>query len=240
MVELMRTTDLVHLSWAQAMLEAEGIPFLLVDLHTSSVEGRDRRLPAPAARAAGADHARAPGAGRGRARDRGRRRRLSDLTEGTLLGGRVRLLQPRQGYRVAIDPVLLAAAVPARTGESVLDAGLGSGAASLCLLARVPGCAACGIELQPALAELARRNALLNGMAVEVVEGDLLEPPAALRGRQFAHVITNPPYAEAGGGPVSPDPQRGRAHAGADIAAWIDACLKRLEPRWLPDHHPPC
>ena len=49
-------------------------------------------------------------------------------------------------------------------------------------------------------------------------------------GRQFAHVITNPPYAEAGGGPVSPDPQRGRAHAGADTAAWIDACLKRLEP----------
>jgi hypothetical protein len=39
MVELIRTTDLVHLSWAQAMLEAAGIPFLLVDLHTSSVEG---------------------------------------------------------------------------------------------------------------------------------------------------------------------------------------------------------
>jgi tRNA1(Val) A37 N6-methylase TrmN6 len=153
-----------------------------------------------------------------------------DLTEGTLLGGRVRLLQPRQGYRVAIDPVLLAAAVPARTGESVLDAGLGSGAATLCLLARVPGCVACGIELQPPLADLARRNATLNGMAVDVVEGDLLDPPAALRGRQFAHVITNPPYAEAGVGPVSPDPQRGRAHAGADTAAWIDACLKRLEP----------
>ena len=131
---------------------------------------------------------------------------------------------------MAIDPVLLAAAVPAQTGETVLDAGLGSGAASLCLLARVPGCAACGIELQPALAELARCNTVLNGMALEVVEGDLLDQPAALRGRQFAHVITNPPYAEAGGGPVSPDPQRGRAHAGADTAAWIDACLKRLEP----------
>jgi tRNA1(Val) A37 N6-methylase TrmN6 len=142
----------------------------------------------------------------------------------------VRLLQPRHGYRVAIDPVLLAAAVPARPGETVLDAGLGSGAASLCLVARVPTCSASGIELQPALAELARRNAALNGMALEVLEGDLLDAPATLRGRQFAHVITNPPYAEAGSGTVPTDPQRGRAHGGGDTGAWVDACLKRLEP----------
>ena len=58
----------------------------------------------------------------------------SDLT----LGGRVRLRQPAEGYRVAVDPVLLAAAVPAGPGSRVLDLGCGVGAAALCLLTRVP------------------------------------------------------------------------------------------------------
>ena len=35
------------------------------------------------------------------------------VTDDSLLGGRVALRQPAEGYRVAIDPVLLAAAVPA-------------------------------------------------------------------------------------------------------------------------------
>ena|GEM_PF-4880497 len=56
-----------------------------------------------------------------------------------LLGGRVVCMQPVDGFRVAIDPVLLAAAVPAQAGERVLDAGTGTGAAALCLGARVDG-----------------------------------------------------------------------------------------------------
>ena len=60
-------------------------------------------------------------------------------TEDRLLGGKVRLRQPRDGYRAAIDPVLLAASVPAKPGERVLDLGTGAGAAALCLMARVEG-----------------------------------------------------------------------------------------------------
>jgi tRNA1(Val) A37 N6-methylase TrmN6 len=152
-------------------------------------------------------------------------------TTNALLGGKVRLLQPGgRGYRVAIDPVLLAAAVPASPGEAVLDAGLGTGAASLCLLARAPGCRVTGLELQPALAALAARSADLNGVALEVVEGDLLARPSPLGGRAFDHVMTNPPYLGPGEGTASPSGQRGRAHAGADAAAWLDACLRRLRP----------
>ena len=69
------------------------------------------------------------------------------LSEDALLGGRVRLRQPKTGYRVAIDPVLLAAAVPASLVDTVLDVGCGVGAASLCLAARVPGCRITGIEM---------------------------------------------------------------------------------------------
>jgi tRNA1(Val) A37 N6-methylase TrmN6 len=90
---------------------------------------------------------------------------LSDqLTEDSLLGGRLRFNQPAEGYRVAIDSVLLAAALPARAGDLVLDVGAGSGAAALCLAARVEGCRVVGLELRRPLARLANDNARLNGL----------------------------------------------------------------------------
>src|SRR5690349_12697346 len=105
------------------------------------------------------------------------------LTEDALLDGRVHLLQPRRGYRVAVDAVLLAAAVHPRAGERVLDLGAGVGAVGLCLARRVPDCTIVGVELQPALADLARRNAALNGLGdrLQILVHDLAQPlPAEL------------------------------------------------------------
>ena len=48
-----------------------------------------------------------------------------EVSEDKLLGGRVRLRQPIRGYRVAIDSILLASAVPAKRGSRVLDLGAG-------------------------------------------------------------------------------------------------------------------
>ena len=69
-----------------------------------------------------------------------------DLTEDSLLGGRVRLLQPSRGYRVAVDAVLLAAAIDATAGQRVLDLGAGVGAVGLCLAARISECTIVGID----------------------------------------------------------------------------------------------
>ena len=155
------------------------------------------------------------------------------LSDDKFLMGRLRLLQPRQGYRAATDPVLLAAACPARAGQRVLDLGCGAGAAALCLGARVPGVLLAGLELQPDYADLARQNAARNGMAMQVVTGDLAQMPRELR-VGFDHVIANPPYYDAGG---SPSPIAGRDRAvrvDTPIDQWVATAAARLEPGgWL-------
>ncbi len=152
-----------------------------------------------------------------------------ELSDDKFLCGRLRLLQPLKGYRAATDPVLLAAACPAKPGETVLDIGCGAGAAVLCLGHRVPGLGLAGLELQPAYAELARRNAERNRIAVEVETGDISRMPSALR-RDFDHVIANPPYYHSGGSP-SPIAARSRAmQVETPLADWVAAAARRLRP----------
>jgi len=135
-------------------------------------------------------------------------------SEDTLLGGRVKLRQPRHGYRAAIDPVLLAAAVPAGDGDTVLDIGCGAGAASLCLASRVEGCRITGIETQRDLVHLANDNVALNGFfgRFVAVQGDLLHPPPRLEPGSFAHVMANPPFLESGLASPSPDMAKAAAN----------------------------
>ena len=104
-----------------------------------------------------------------------------DLSRDKFLDGRLYIFQPKAGYRAAMDPVLLAAACDALPGQSVLELGCGAGVASLCLGVRVAGVTLTGLELQPEYADLARRNAAENGIAFEVIVGDLEHMPAGLR-----------------------------------------------------------
>jgi len=160
--------------------------------------------------------------------------RPEELTDDGFLGQRLRILQPRQGYRAATDPVLLAAAVPARSGDSVLELGCGAGVASLCLAARVAGLDQSALERQPAYAALARMNADRNGIGLTVVEGDLAAMPDGLR-HPFDHVIANPPYFAAGDGTAAGDVGREAAQREeTPLAVWIDAATRRLAPGgWL-------
>lgn len=156
----------------------------------------------------------------------------SDLTCNDFLGGRVRLWQPREGYRAGVDPVLLAASVAAQAGQSVLELGCGAGAVILCLAARVSGLNLTGVELQSAYADLARRNAAENAAELEVVEGDLSALPAAMKQRQFDHVLANPPYYRPGA--HSPAADEGRSVALGErtpLAVWFDVAAKRLAPK---------
>ena len=152
-----------------------------------------------------------------------------------LLGGRVTVRQPVNGYRAAIDPILLAAAVRAKAGQAVLDAGCGTGAAMYCLAARVHGLALTGLEVQPAHAAFAAEGAALNKCAgtcisTAIVTGDILRPPAVFL-NAFDIVITNPPYGDSG--TPSPNASLAVAHmeGEADVALWIKGCLACLKPK---------
>ena len=152
-----------------------------------------------------------------------------------LLNGRVSLLQPAEGYRVAVDPVLLAAATAPPEGGTVLDLGCGVGAAALCLLARRHDLKAIGLELQPELASLARENARLNEVAQRftVVTGDAAQPQAMLAQNSVDAVITNPPHLAAGSGRATATPSRSIAHleSSLDLAGWLKRALFWLKPR---------
>jgi tRNA1(Val) A37 N6-methylase TrmN6 len=152
-----------------------------------------------------------------------------------VLDGRIRLLQPEKGYRVAIDPVMLAAAVPAQRGQSVLDLGCGVGAAMLCLAARVADLSCTGIEIQPELAQLAQENVAAHAALGEfsVLTGDLTAKPATLAHSAYDHVICNPPYFAAKAYAAAQS-KKTVAHAMSgdhDWALWLSAAQRALKAR---------
>ncbi len=153
---------------------------------------------------------------------------MTEFTEDGFLNGRVRVRQPVLGFRSGLDAVMLAAAVPARAGDTVLELGAGAGAASLCLAARVAGCSITGVEQDGALVALANANAAANGMDARVrfVEADVLKLPRALRA-DFDHVFCNPPF-HGGGGEASPNTERSRAlHEAGGLSRWLAVGVKR-------------
>lgn len=148
-----------------------------------------------------------------------------ETTTGTLLGGRVRYAQPRDGYRTGIEPVLLAASVPAASGDLVIEAGTGAGAGLICLAARVSGVRGLGVELDPAMADLARANVANNGLAgLTILTGDVTNvtlPPAS-------HVMANPPWHDPRS-TASPVARRQLAkQESAGIEAWVAALARAL------------
>ena len=160
------------------------------------------------------------------------KRSETGVSEDGILGNRIRLRQPRDGERAAIDPVFLAAAVPATAGDTVVDVGSGTGVAALCLAARVSDFGIAALEIQPDLVELARENAALNGYGdrITVYQGDLRDTRYLLPPDSFDQVMTNPPYFEPGESSPSPNEARRLAHVQTDggLAGWIEACLGLL------------
>jgi len=161
-----------------------------------------------------------------------------NLTDDALLGGRLQLLQPARGHRAGHDALLLAASVPADARRAV-DLGAGVGTAGLALAARVPGVEVCLVEIDPATADLAARNAARQvpnlSHRVTVVTADvasLAKPsgPALPAPRAADVVLMNPPFNDPARHRISPRDQRALAHSldDTDITPWLRAAERLL------------
>ncbi|MGC9268695.1 tRNA1(Val) (adenine(37)-N6)-methyltransferase [Acidiphilium sp.] len=149
-------------------------------------------------------------------------------TIGTLLGGKLTYRQLTTGHRSGIEPVLLAATVPARPGDTVIEAGTGAGAGLLCLGHRVPGLRGLGIERDPALAALAAANFRANAQhGLAAIAADIGHLPLQL---PCDHGFANPPWRDLTD-TASPDGARGRAHRAPPglLLGWTKAIAALLK-----------
>ena len=154
-----------------------------------------------------------------------------DVAKNTVLNGRVRLRQPVRGYRAGMDAALLAAAVEAKPGQRVIEAGCGAGGALLQIAARCEGAALTGLERDADAADLARENAALNGLAdrVEVVTGDVAAGFGALGLPEFDWAVANPPFFDDEEALRAPSPaKRGAWIADDGLKAWTDFLIKAV------------
>jgi tRNA1(Val) A37 N6-methylase TrmN6 len=159
----------------------------------------------------------------------------TDHTRDALLGGLIHLEQPRRGQRASADAVMLAAAVPARAGQQVLELGCGSGVGMLCLAARVPKARIDGIELQSDLVALCARNIAANDMEdrLRVAAGDIRKRVSGITPNSYDHVFANPPYFDSLRHRASPHAGRATARSEADeadLGHWIAAMLRHAKP----------
>lgn len=118
------------------------------------------------------------------------------VTTDGLLDGRIRVIQPRHGYRAGLDAALLAAACDAGPGERVIDVGCGVGAVMLAAAARRDGTRFTGLEQDAAALALAADNILLNDLSdrAEALAGDIAAPFSRLCRLPFDAALANPPF----------------------------------------------
>lgn len=148
------------------------------------------------------------------------------VEENALLNGRVRLVQPCDGYRAGMDAALLAAAVAAAPGETVLEAGCGAGAVLCQVGARRPGVRLVGVEREAPMAGLAASNLTLNGLDGESLIADVGAGFAALDRPRADWAVSNPPFFDDASALRAPSPGKRAAWMADDgLAAWADFLL---------------
>jgi tRNA1Val (adenine37-N6)-methyltransferase len=147
-----------------------------------------------------------------------------------ILGGRLALIQPKTGYRFAIDAVLLGNFARPRRRDRVLDLGAGCGVVAAIIAASGRPREVVAVELQPTLAAMASRNAAFNQLGnLHAFEADLRSRSCAgLALGSFDLIVANPPYRAPGSGRESPNASRrlARGAGGANLRDFADAAAR--------------
>jgi tRNA1Val (adenine37-N6)-methyltransferase len=137
----------------------------------------------------------------------------------------LRLLQNKDGYRFALDSLLLSDFSRLKSKDRVLELGTGCGIVSLGLFQKYPEIHLVALEFQAGLVELARRNVVLNQAEdrISLVRGDIRFLPGLFRPGSFDAVVTNPPYRPLRTGRINP--QSEKALARHELAVTLENLL---------------
>lgn len=153
---------------------------------------------------------------------------MMETRKDAFLGGRLQIRQPVDGYRAGADPVFLAAAIPATSGETALELGCGVGTALCCLQSRVPGISVLGVERDPDYADMARENCASLGQTSDIVAADIMDLPAFVTQETFDHVFFNPPFFDRTSGTAAPNLDRELGRGGdVTLLDWVKIALRR-------------
>lgn len=153
--------------------------------------------------------------------------RLDDLQ----LAG-LRILQKEQGFRFGMDAVLLADFARIAPRDRAADFGTGTGIIPLLLAGRGRALHIDAFELQPEMADMARRSVMLNGLedriaihAVAVEEADRVISPGTLDA-----ITCNPPYGQPGATLLNPSEALSiaRHQTGAGLRNWFAMAYRLL------------
>lgn len=114
----------------------------------------------------------------------------------------LKVIQNPDKFRFGTDAVLLASFTRIQRNAKVADLGTGCGVIPLLLSGRVQTAHITGVEIQPDIADMARRSVSLNGLngRIEIVNTDLKDSPELLGKARFTCVTANPPYRKRGSG----------------------------------------
>jgi tRNA1Val (adenine37-N6)-methyltransferase len=156
-----------------------------------------------------------------------------DETEDILREYDLKIIQPKNGYRFCIDPVLLCEFAG---GEAlkILDLGCGCGIMPLIMARKSAGTTVVGVEFQPEMVACARRNVVGNNLAhrVEIIEADIMALKGLIEPEGFDLVISNPPYRKPSEGKTSPKAGRdlARHESTASLTDFLAAAKRLVKP----------
>ena len=139
------------------------------------------------------------------------------------------IIQNLSLYRFTSDSILLSRFAKAKKNDNVADFCAGSGAVGyhfLCLNPHIQSLTL--FELQPALADMARRTAQANGFDCKVIDGKIQDIPAEYNG-EFSLILCNPPYERGGFENVSYEKAICRKEITITLPEIIEVAAKKLK-----------
>ena len=127
-----------------------------------------------------------------------------------LVGGRIRIIQKKKGYRFSLDALLLAHFISLRNGDHIADLGTGSGVIAMIMAKRRECGKVIGVDIQEELVDMAKRSVELNNIhdKVEISRGDIKNIEALFDAQSCDVAVFNPPYRKLKSGRINPNNQK--------------------------------